>query len=140
MHHYFVCCYEKKNAANYNIKMLLILRLILISEMLKREKNVHLGIGEIQYIDSGWLHFSKKLTRLLNTSCEPAFLVSSTGFLDVFCLLHGLSPLFLYQVGETGTGTNPPVYRFGNQDSKRLDYLTQGHVAGKWLPRIQRQA
>lgn len=38
MNHYFVCQCERKNVTNYNIKTLLTLRLILISEMLNVKK------------------------------------------------------------------------------------------------------
>lgn len=61
MYHYFVCQCERKNVTNYNIKTLLTLGLIDFRDV-KCEKDVHLGIDEIQYIDSGCLHFAKKLT------------------------------------------------------------------------------
>ena len=64
--------------------MLLILRLILISAMLKCEKKMHLGINEIQSVDSRRLYFAKKLMSLLNSPYEPVFLVNNTGLLNVF--------------------------------------------------------
>ena len=45
MYHDFMSQQEKKNAANY--KMSSILRCILFSEILKSEKNVHLGLLKI---------------------------------------------------------------------------------------------
>ncbi|CAI9156982.1 unnamed protein product [Rangifer tarandus platyrhynchus] len=84
MHHCFACCCDrKKNATTDNIKMLLTLRLTLISAMLKCEKEVNLGIDEIQSIESRRLHFAKKLMSLLNISSEPVFSVSNTGLVII---------------------------------------------------------
>ena len=96
MHHCFVCCCDrKKNATNDNIKMLLTLRLTLISAMLKCEKEVNLGIDEIQSIESRRLHFAKKRMSLLNISGEPLFSVNNTGLVIMSRFLPGLSHLFL---------------------------------------------
>lgn len=57
--------------------MLLILRLFLISEILKVKKNMHLGIDKIQFTDGRWLHFAMELMSLWNTACEPGSLVSN---------------------------------------------------------------